>query len=665
MTGGWSVLWLGLAVLAGVGWVTARRPEWSAVVGGVLTLVLVVGGVLSGRVLVTGAAANWDFGRWSPLAGVAGFPFTLTVDRLSAFFLLLLCTVGGAVAVYSAGYLRHHYRGWRLGALWSLLPLFLLAMAVVLAAGSALAFLFGWELMTLASAAAIAVESTGAADAGGRRHNLYIYLVMMHVGTAAVLAAFLLFLPHAPGLEFATMRQAGRLLPPAWRNAIFLLAATGFGMKAGLIPLHLWLPRTHPMAPSPISALMSAVMLKTAVYGLARFAFDLLGGGPAWWGYLLLVAGAMSAVLGALYALGESDLKRLLAYSSIENMGLIHMALGAALVLWARGAVVWAGLALLAALLHSLNHALFKSLLFLGAGAIALSAHTANLNQMGGLQQRMRLTGVAVLIACAAIAGLPLGNGFVSEWMLYRGLMAGGGGLALAAGAVALTAGLAAACFAQAYGASFLGRARSAEAAAAEPASRCMNAGMLALALGCLLLGIAPGIALIRMGALAGGLIPGAAAAIAAGTPLARLAAALPWLTLGVGGVALAGVTLRRGGLARRKAPAWACGAAALTPRMQYSATSFTEPVRTMFARAYRADRRLTVEPAGEEWFPARASYQSRRTTSYERAFYRPVADAIVRAATRLSELQTGNVQVYLLAIFAALVALLTLMRLT
>ena len=413
----------------------------------------------------------WDCGRHLSvdLCWLAPFPFMLSIDRLSAYFLLLICVVGAPVVLFSTSYVERHYKGPRRHWLWALLSLFLLSMVVVVTAATAFAFLFGWELMTLFSAALVLIDG----DDGERRRNIFIYLLMMHAGAAAVVGAFLVFLPHSTGLDFASLRAGAPLLLPAGaRTAIFLLGFVGFGTKAGIVPLHLWLPKAHPIAPSPVSALMSGVMLKTAVYGFVRLVFDLLGAGPAWWGYLVLAAGAVSGLLGVLYAISEHDLKRLLAYHSVENIGIIYLGLGAAMVFAAQHAPAWAMLALMGALLHSLNHALFKSLLFLGAGAIADAAHTLDLEELGGLFQRMRVTGTVFLVACCSIVGLPLFNGFVSEWLTFRSFVAGANlaevapaiVLPLMAGVLALIGGLAAACFAKVYGVAFLGRPRSLEA---------------------------------------------------------------------------------------------------------------------------------------------------------------------------------------------------------
>src|ERR1039457_5888227 len=313
-----------------------------------LPAVLLMGSLSVG--IAVAAAAFYDGQKYAvDVSQVASFSFALSVDRLSAFFLFLVCSVSVPVILFSSSYIPRHYSGARRHWLWVLLPLFLLSMVLVVTASTPFAFLFGWELMTLFSAGFIVIDG----DSEQRRHTIFIYLVMMHAGAAAVIGAFLLFLPHAS--NFAQMRASAALMSPLLRTAVFLLAFAGFGTKAGIVPLHLWLPRAHPIAPSPVSALMSGVMLKTAIYGFVRFAFDFLGGGPTWWGYLVLLAGCVSGLLGVLYAIAEHDLKRLLAYHSVENIGIIYLGLGSALVFTANHSSVWAALALTAALLHCLN----------------------------------------------------------------------------------------------------------------------------------------------------------------------------------------------------------------------------------------------------------------------------------------------------------------------
>lgn len=615
---------------------------------------LLIGAVVGAVVLWRGEPAGLDLSRFTP------FALALKVDRLSAFFLFLICTVAAPVTLFSVPYAQQHYPDGRATWFWVFLPLFVLSMVVVVTAATGFAFLFGWELMTLLSAALILLEG----DSDDRRHNVFIYLLMMHVGAAAVAACFFLFLGHASNLTFEAMRAAAPSLTADVRVWVFVTAMFGFGMKAGIVPLHLWLPRAHPIAPTPVSALMSGVMLKTAVYGLVRITFDLLGGPAGWSGYVVLLVGAATALLGILYALGEHDLKRLLAYSSVENIGLIYVALGAAMLFAASGLPTLAALAVMAALLHSLNHAFFKSLLFLSAGAIHRSTHTLDIENLGGLLRRMPVVGASCLIGCCAIAGLPVFNGFVGEWLIFKSLLAGGelhaiGGLPvlpLMIGVVGLVSGLSAACFVNLYGISFLGRPRSLEAQHADDAPRAMQVALMSLAGSCVLLGIWPALVLRPLLPLAVLIIPGA------GTPseLQLISHVLPVLAGSMAALLLASLAIPR---VKRLTDTWACGLPELSPRMEYTASSFSKPIRSFFGFVYRSDRKIEVTPADEPYFPQAMSYRSARTTSFEKSFYRPLVDSVIAAAQQLRRLQTGNVQVYLLYIFLTLVCLLFLLR--
>jgi len=614
--------------------------------------------------LVGCTVAVFGFLRQSPplldLSQATPFPFSLAIDRLSAFFLLLVCVVAVPVTIFAVPYFDLHYAEPRRDWTWAFFSLFLLSMIVVVTAATGFAFLIGWELMTLVSAALILIEG----DSEERRHNVFIYLLMMHAGAAAVATVFFLFLPYSHSLDFGALRAAGPIVSDGIRTAAFLAAFVGFGAKAGLIPLHLWLPRTHPIAPSPVSALMSGIMLKTAVYGFVRFVFDFLGGGPWWAGYAVLLVAAITGLLGILYAIAEHDLKRLLAYSSVENIGIIFLGLGTSLIFLANHAPLGAALALIAALLHAFSHALFKSLLFLGVGAISNATDSVNLNELGGLQRRMPFTGAAVLVGCCSIAGLPLFSGFVSEWLTFRGLLAGSSLigtkaqiiLPLMVGILALIGGLAAACFVKTFGVAFLGRPRSAGAEQAQEAPLGMRAGLLMLGAGCICVGILPGLLLRPLVSLAQALIPGA------GVPeeTVSIARVIPWIAaIVLGAGAVAALLKRRERLVRT----WACGLPDLSSRMQYTSTVFSKPIRFVFARAYRPDRNVETLPADQPYFPLSISYRSVRTTSYERALYRPFVEWIVSLAHRLRRLQTGNIQIYLLYIFLALVSLLTFLR--
>jgi len=631
-----------------------RRMESSAVA--LLLVGLFFGLGVGLRAFLSGGLVLLDLS-----SSITPFAFSLSLDHLGAFFLVLICGVSIPVVIFSVPYLDRHYDAPRRAWIWGLLSLFILSMVLVVAAGTAFTFLVGWELMTLFSAGLILIEGSSKE----RLHNLFIYLLMMHAGAAAVAASFFLFLPFAPHLGFASLRAAGSLLTPGARAAIFLAAFVGFGTKAGIIPFHLWLPRAHPIAPTPVSALMSGVMLKTAVYGFVRFTFDFLAGGPRWSGYLVLFAGALSGVLGVLYAIGEHDLKRLLAYHSVENIGIIYLGLGSALIFAANQSPTWAVLALAAALFHTFNHALFKSLLFLGAGIISDASHTLDLEELGGLLNRMPVSGAAFLVGCASIVGLPLFNGFVSEWLTFQSFLAGStlSGpyarmiLPLMAGVLALIGGLAAACFIKVYGVAFLGRPRSAEAVSAREAPPGMLLGTWLLAAPCVVLGIAPGLVLNPLAVLSQSLIPGATFP----GMMTNLPVILVWTALAIL-VTFCLVAIVR--VRRRVSPTWACGLPGLTERMQYTSTAFSKPVRVVFSVVYKPDRRLEILPTSDAYFPASISYSSVRTTSYERYLYRPIADAVVAVASQLRRMQSGNIQVYLLYIFLALILLLAVVGL-
>ena len=636
-------------------WLAARSRRLNWLPGIILAVALLLGTFIGGSLLGSVTPLRLDLSAGTP------FPFALEVDRLSAFFLLLICGVALPVFLYARSYLPRHYSLVETQWIWGLGSLFLFSMVLVVVASTAFSFLMGWELMTLLSAALILVDGTSQE----RLHNLFIYLLMMHAGAASVAASFLAFLPASGDLHFSALRASGVLLTPGARSAIFLLAFVGFGTKAGIIPLHLWLPKAHPIAPTPVSALMSGLMLKTAVYGFVRFTFDFLGGAPAWAGYLVLIAGAVSGVLGVLYAIGEHDLKRLLAYHSVENIGIIYMGLGAALIFLANQSPTWAGVALVAALFHTLNHALFKSLLFLGAGAIADATHTLDIEELGGLLKHLPATGSAFLIGCASIVGLPLFNGFVSEFLTFQSFVAGSVLTALPAqvilplmaGVLALIGGLAAACFAKVYGVAFLGRARTAAAESAREVPPMMLGGMGLLAVSCIGLGVLPRLALDPLFAVAQTLVPGTSLP----TEIVGLQRILVSTTVAVLAIALLTMVAR---VRRRVTAPWACGLPGLTTRMQYTSASFSKPIRSVFAAVYKPDRKLEVLPANRPYFPSSISYRSVRTTSFERSLYRPMTNVVITLATRMRHLQTGNIQVYLLYIFLTLVVLLAVVGL-
>ncbi len=396
---------------------------------------------------------------------------TLHADGLSAFFLGTISLLAAIVSVYSFGYVSDQLERRNIGFLVFLYNLFLLSMVCVVLAGHAVFFLLVWEAMSLTTYFLITYEHE---DPASRRAG-FLYVVMTHIGTAALAVMFLLLYAATGSFSFEAFRGAGAHLPAGVQSAAFLCALVGFGTKAGIIPLHIWLPEAHPAAPSNVSALMSGVMIKTGIYGIVRVAFDFLGPAiPEWWGILLLVAAVASAVLGVLYALMEHDLKRLLAFHSIENIGIILMGVGGALLFLSLGNRPLAALALLAGLYHVLNHATFKGLLFLGAGSMVHGTGTRNIEELGGLIKRLPWTAFFFLIGAVAISALPPLNGFVSEWLTFQALLLGFHApdlavkiaMPLTVALLALTGALAAACFVKAFGITFLGQPRSKEAGA-------------------------------------------------------------------------------------------------------------------------------------------------------------------------------------------------------
>jgi hydrogenase-4 component B len=600
------------------------------------------------------------------MLGAAG-GMAIDLDRLGALFLLLVASVGLLAAVYGAAYMAEYDGRRSLRTFGFAFNAFLLGMSVVTCAANVFTFVLAWEVMAVSSYFLVMTEHD---DRDTRQAGLW-YAAMTHFGLVLLLPMFLLLAPSAGATTFADLRAGAAVLPPVERNAVFLLALAAFGSKAGIIPLHVWLPRAHPAAPSHVSALMSGVMIKLGLYGFLRVVVDLLGGGPAWWGGLVLLAGSLSALGGVLYALTENDLKRLLAYSSVENVGVIFLGIGAGLVLQSYGLREAALAGFGAALLHTVNHAAFKALLFFGAGSVLQQAHTRNMEQMGGLAKRMPQTAALFLVGTAAAAALPPLNGFASEWMVFQALLSGaqipppGGaiGTPFAVGVLALTSGLAAACFVKAFGISFLAMPRSEAAARATEAHWSARAVMAVLAAGCVLLGVTAPAALSGVQRIAASL-PAALASPPA-------AASRVWLTA-PGGIAqispvfiaalllsvvvVTAAVVRARGLAVRYADTWGCGRIRQTARMEYTSSAFAEPLRRVFAELYRPTEDLSVSAHPESrYFVRSITYTSRVVPWFETAMYDPIQRAVRAIATRVRRLQAGSVHLYLLYVAAAL----------
>jgi formate hydrogenlyase subunit 3/multisubunit Na+/H+ antiporter MnhD subunit len=587
------------------------------------------------------------------------------VDALSAFFLAVVNLGGAAASLYGIGYGRHEREPQRVLPFF---PAFLAGMNLVLLADDAFSFLLAWEFMSLASWALVMAHSR---DADNARAG-YVYILMASFGALALLLAFGLLAGADGGYAFTTIRDhTGSEL----RTALVLgLVLLGAGSKAGLAPLHVWLPLAHPAAPSHVSALMSGVMTKVAVYAFIRIVFDLLGAPSWWWGLPVLAIGGGTAALGILYALIQTDLKRVLAYSTIENIGLIFVALGLAIAFEANAFHAAAALALTAALFHVFNHALFKSVLFFGAGAVLTATGERQMDRLGGLIHRMPVTSFLFLIACAAISALPPLNGFASEWLVLQAILLSPQlpqwGLKLLVPAVgallALSAALAAACFVRVFGIVFLGRPRSKPAEAAGEADRWSLSAMAALAALCVLAGVLPGF-----------VIDGVASVVDALTG-ARMPAqsTLQWLSIVpvaesrssyngllvfsfiASSAALAAYVIHRfASKAARRAPAWDCGYPDASPMTQYSAGSFAQPIRRVFGSfVFRASEHIDMPPPGD-MRPAHFKLEL-HDLAWE-LIYTPIARAVSFVAERLNRLQFLTIRVYLSLVFFALVLLL------
>jgi hydrogenase-4 component B len=596
-----------------------------------------------------------------PLGGLE-----LAMDRLAGLFVTVVALTALPVSLYAIDYDRGARSG--RGAYLA----FLGTMALVPLAANAVTFLVLWELMSLASWLLVAREREASGAA-------WVYAVMTHAGFACLLVGMLLLGALTGSLSFADWRAAAPGLDPLARSVVFVLLGLGFAGKAGVIPLHVWLPLAHPAAPSHVSALMSGVMVKLGIYGLLRIGLDWLGVGPPWWGVVVLVVGTFSAVIGVLYALVDHDLKRLLAFHTIENVGIILIGLGAALVFRPVGAGELAALALVAALYHTVNHAAFKALLFLGAGSVLHATGTRNMEEMGGLVKRMPWTAACFLVGSIAIAGLPPLNGFVSEWLTFQALLqnltvarpALNLVFALALAGLALTAGLAAACFVKAFGISFLALPRSEHAEHAHEAPATMRVAMVALAAACAGLGVGATLVVPVFAAVAaeltrgvpvpiavfGGVtvhVSGDFASVSTLTVAAALAAALLVLVAGLRLVASPGRP--------RVAATWGCGRILQTARMEYTATAFSSPFKRIFDFFYRPRKRLDIDLHPESRFFVRSiAYESPTRSIFDDWLYAPLMAVLRRTTVRAHALQSGSANLYLAYILAALVVMLVL----
>ncbi|MDR3599761.1 MAG: proton-conducting transporter membrane subunit [Desulfosporosinus sp.] len=614
-----------------------------------LSFVLAGAGLVWGFVTIQGG--NWiNTGlRFFTSAG-AGLSFSWKLDGLTVFFLFILLLGQGFSSLYSIGYLKEYEEKkkslWPFYANWFL---FLGSMFGVLLADDGFSFLFTWEMMSLFSFFLVLYENEDRQN----RNSAYIYLVMTHVGTVFLTAATLFLYTKTGSFAFEVWAGAAPTLTAIQLNLLFIAFFIGLGTKAGFVPFHIWLPYAHSAAPSPVSSLMSGVMVNVALYLFLRLVWLTLGPGPIWWGWLFLLVGALSAIVGILSASVQSDLKKLLAYSTIENVGILGMALGSALLArsWNN---VWAmDLALVAFFWHTLQHMLFKSSLFMGAGNIIQATHTRNLDRLGGLLKRMPKTGLGALIGILGITALPPLGGFWGELILFQSLwmntlnLTNGWGkviLPLAIGVLALVGGLAMATFVKWFGISFLGQARSQMAERAKevhPVQYITPFLVSSLAVLSVLWPAATlGLINLPLSVLRTGESLGIESVI--GKPLIMSSIYLIILCL----LTVVVVILSKRGV-RRVTATWNCGGP-LTSSMQYTATGLTKPIRILFSKVLGSQRNVERDFAGTRYSLRSLRYEGRIKEVYEDIFYRPSIRGLLWLASQIRKLQEGSIHLYL-----------------
>jgi len=603
--------------------------------------------------------------------GLPWLPMHLRLDALAGFFLVVIGLMTASVGIYSVGYLRAQAKEINLTLLDISMALFIIGMQGVVLADDAYTFMIFWEVMSVSSYFLVVFEHEKEAN----RKAGFLYLLMAHLGALLILSSFSILYAAGQSFEFETMRVVE--LTPLWASLAFLSAGLGFGMKAGLIPLHVWLPEAHPVAPSNASALMSGVMIKVAVFGFLRVIWDLVGLHQAqeWWGGLVLAAGSSSAVGGVLMALQQHNLKRLLAYSSVENIGIITIGLGLAMIFAHFGYPALAALGLVAALYHTLNHALFKGLLFMGAGAILHATHHRNLDHLGGLIRRMPFTAILFLIGCISISGLPPFNGFVSEWLTFQaGLMApklAGSPLSalipFSAAMLALAGALTATCFIKVFGVVFQGTPRTRAAAEAQEVDSWMLSGMAVPAVLCILLGVFPVWVIPFIDKISLLLLPSNLGLSAANgswlwlTPMSpERASYAPLIVMGTTIFAgwVAYLFYRRGRPVRR-AVIWSCGHPDLNPRMQYTAVSFSQPLRQIFTLVYQPQEVVARLNHGHASLIKRVRYSVHTQDLAWKYIYLPIKHSIEWMTRRMDWFQALRIHGHLSLIFLTLLILL------
>lgn len=592
---------------------------------------------------------------------------SIVVDKLSAFFIFTLSIIVFAVSIYSMGYVKEYFGKKDIGYIGFLYNIFIVSMILVIVTGNAVMFLIVWELMSIISYLLVIYEH----ENENTRKAGFAYIAMTHIGTGFIIISFLILSSATGSFNFDTFHGVGAQLSPLLKDFAFLCAFIGFGTKAGIVPFHIWLPYAHPAAPSNVSALMSGVMIKIGAYMVIRFTFDFLGADVLWWGGLVLIVGVVSALVGIIYAVVESDMKKMLAFSSIENIGIIFMGVGAAMIFMESGHPKIAAFGLIAAFYHVINHAVFKSLLFMGAGSILFSTHTKNIDKLGGLIKKMPYTSGFFLIGVMSISALPPFNGFVSEWMLFQTLLqsidlsnnaitivilSSGAGLAL-------TGALAAMCFAKAFGIGFLALPRSSHAENAHEVPISMLSGMAILSLGCLILGIIPHYVIRILDTISSPIIGQTIASdLSPEHSIATIfsgfgSISTAWLVL-IMLVPLTIIIVFLPMKVGRRSETWGCGQPVLTARNEYTATAFTNPVRVWLKNLYRGEQDTQMMYSGSRFVKEAIKFSSHIELIFERYLYAPIIDLVETISRSAKLIQAGKIQIYIAYTFATLIVL-------
>jgi len=600
--------------------------------------------------------------------------FSFFIDKLSAFFIFIISLIALFSSIYSFGYVKHFYKKYNIGYLGFFYNIFLAGMVMVASAHNLLFFLIVWEIMSLSSYFLVIFENK-------EKENIKagsLYFIMTHIGTAFIIVSFLLLYKGTGSMDFSIIKNNIGMISPFIRNIIFILSIIGFGTKAGIIPLHIWLPSAHPAAPSHVSSLMSGVMIKTGIYMIIRIFIGIMPIPPVWWGVVIIILGSISSLFGVLYALTEHDIKKLLAYHSIENIGIILIGLGSSMVFWSLNIMPLAILGLIASLFHTLNHAVFKSLLFLGAGSVVSETGTRNMEEYGGLIKYMPQTALFFLVGSMAISALPPFNGFFSEWMTFQSLFAGIGALSVSArwafvfgaGSLVFTGGLAVMCFVKVFGSIFLARPRSEKIKEAKESSLSLHIGMGCLAFLTLFIGffaskisnIISGV-VKNLGSFSFSEMPFSASNFSIRMSDGFSSLSMPLILISLVLVFLVSyiifsIITRNNKV--KTGTTWDCGTT-LTSRMEITATGFSRSIISIFSGILKPTKQIDVKYQDEniKYFQKSKTVELGVRNIYQIYFYRPIKIFFIRISDKVKKVQGGNINAYILYIFLMLLLVL------